>query len=591
MPIRQRSSPCSRAAQKVEELLRSGGCTSLFEAIKHVNAKLHLNPESIRRQYYRFRERRGRPPPLPSRRVLTDEEEDVIAGWILGFAAWSAPLTPSRILGSVNRVFRKRVTYRWLTCFLRRHRSLLRYRRARPIQTARLRSWTPASVGNWIATHNQFMTRHHFPGHARLNIDETRLVPMSNQKVVTSSISHKSNKRLSRTRCAATLVPVVAADGTVLVSFIILRSNKKEKLTFEKLPKFPRTRPSWPRYLATTKTGYTNRVLWVRMLDIVAKVWQRHHPGLHCVIYMDNCSPHRSDRSSTLESDFILKLHKRGVHCFFLPPNTTAWLQPLDDVAFGNLKLLIGRSHADRCFEAAVTEDADGRLDLQDAVDAESRAFSKQTILKSWIHTGLSRPADDRDLDPQKIMALARRNYGLMKGRQRSTVAAAQKLTLDTLAQVSNRKRSAPSQVTIDPDTPFTPEQIEALLRRQEQDRQEQEEARAQRQSEKEAERQAKRARRQQTREEATEANRLKKAERQLLRSRKRWLREQQAAKNFQKYHCLSCQKRWKGGSKWLECDTCDMASICGECPDGQAAMEQHEEQCRAENPKSKRRR
>jgi hypothetical protein len=570
-------------------LLRSGECSSLLQAIKQVNSRLRLNPESVRRQYYRMQKRLGQPPPLPSRRALTNEEEDVIAGWILGFAAWSAPLTPSRVLRSVNRVFGKTLTLHWFSGFLKRHRHLLRYRQARPIQTARLRGWAPESVQQWIEIHNHFTHHHHIPPHARLNIDETRLVPKSTHKVLTAATSHKSNRRLSRTKCAATLVPVIAADGTVLVSFIILRSDKEERLKFTKIPSFRRTHPAWPHYFATTKTGYTNRTLWIRMLNIVTDVWQRHHPGLHCVIYMDNCSPHRSDKSSTLESDFILQLHKKGIHCFFLPPNTTAWLQPLDDVSFGTLKLLLGRAHADRCFEAAVSEDADGRLDLQDAVDVEYRAFSKQTILKSWYNTGMARPGNGRELDPRKIIELARRNYGTEKGRQKSIVAAAQKLTLDTLAQVSKRVRSARAQVTLDMDTSFTPEQLEAKLLQQELLRQEQEEGRSQLRAEEAAARQAKRIQREQAREQAIEAKRQKQAEREEQRTRKRLLREQEAVDRQRKYHCLACPKRWKGGSKWLECETCDMASICGGCPGGQAAMKEHERKCRAANRQKRR--
>src|SRR3989338_7493251 len=251
-----------------------------------------------------------------------------------------------QILRSVNRVFRKRLSFQWLRRFLQRKRSLLRHRLARPIQTSRLRAWNPASVRNWIRRHQDFMATHSFPSHAGFNMDETRLVPKSHRRVVVSASGHKANERLSRVKCLATLVPVVAANGSVLVSFLILKASKTGMVRgFRKLKEF-RTRPAWPHYVVATRSGYTNRRLWRQMLDRVKKVWHQHHPGLNCLIYMGNCSPHRSGDDSTLEDDFILRLSRQNIHCCFLPPNTTAWLQPLDDVPFGQLKLVLGRKHS-----------------------------------------------------------------------------------------------------------------------------------------------------------------------------------------------------------------------------------------------------
>ena len=216
------------------------------------------------------------------------------------------------------------------------------------------------------------MQRHSFPAHARLNMDETRLVPKHRQRVVVSGSSHKVNQRMSQLTCLATLVPVVAADGSVLVSFIILKANKAGIVQrFKRITRF-RGRRTWPHYVAATTSGFTNRRLWVRMLEKVKFEWQLKHPGLNCILYIDNCSPHRSAKDATLKDDFILGFKREQIHCFFLPPNTTAWLQPLDDVAFGNLKLVLGRKHRDCCFDAAVSRDADGILTLDDAPTSQA---------------------------------------------------------------------------------------------------------------------------------------------------------------------------------------------------------------------------
>jgi hypothetical protein len=151
------------------------------------------------------------------------------------------------------------------------------------------------------------------------------------------------------------------------------------------------------------------------MLDRVKKVWHQHHPGLNCLIYMGNCSPHRSGDDSTLEDDFILRLARQKIHCCFQPPNTTAWLQPRDDVAFGQLKLVLGRKHRDRCFDASITRDADGTLSLTDALEVERAAFSEATIKASWRNTGMSKEPACTGIDPGKINSW---RGGLMGCRQ-----------------------------------------------------------------------------------------------------------------------------------------------------------------------------
>ncbi len=312
------------------------------------------------------------------------------------------------------------------------------------------------------------------------------VVPRSHRRVVVSSSGHKTNERLSRVKCLATLVPVVAANCSVLVSFLILKASKTGMVRgFRKLKEF-RTRPSWPHYVAATRSGYTNRRLWRQMLDRVKKVWHQHHPGLNCLIYMDNCSPHRSGDDSTLEDDFILRLARQNIHCCFLPPNTTAWLQPLDDVAFGQLKLVLGRKHRDRCFDASITRDADGTLSLTDALEVERAAFSEATIKASWRNTGMSKEPACTGIDPSKINSLARRNDGLSAGTQRSLCHKAKRLVLDILATSTGRAQSSSQPLTLTLDHVDTTDQIDDLRRSQKNRRRSAAESRAQRRIQKE---------------------------------------------------------------------------------------------------------
>lgn len=433
------------------------------------------------------------------------------------------------------------------------------------------------------------MQRHSFPAHARLNMDETRLVPKHRQRVVVSGSSHKVNQRMSRLTCLATLVPVVAADGSVLVSFIILKANKAGTVQrFQRITRF-RGRPTWPHYVAATTSGFTNRRLWVRMLEKVKFEWQLKHPGLNCILYIDNCSPHRSAKDATLKDDFILGFKREQIHCFFLPPNTTAWLQPLDDVAFGNLKLVLGREHRDCCFDAAVSRDADGILTLDDAIEAEFKALSAATIKASWRNTGMSLEPEGKDIDPRKIRSLAVQNYGCIRGVPRSIMAKAAKLTLGLLSTSGGKARSSSQPLTLTLDEPFTTDQIEELRRTQKRGKAQVVQSREQLRTQKESDRQEKAKRKQAEREAKADERRLAKSRAQLLKTRKKEKAKRRKAKRDRQNRCVGCCKWYRAGMKWSQCEYCDMVSACTKCPEGETLLEEHEQQCSGTSPKKSR--
>jgi hypothetical protein len=138
------------------------------------------------------------------------------------------------------------------------------------------------------------------------------------------------------------------------------------------------------------------------------------HPGLDCIVFMDNCAVHRDDLLdlTDLQNNLILDLACKGVWVYFLPPNTTAWLQPLDDVCFGNLKRVLGEERERVCFEAALYRNADGKLDLQGCYTSEEQAFTPGVIKRSWVNTGMSRENDCTEVDSDRIMARSRETYG-----------------------------------------------------------------------------------------------------------------------------------------------------------------------------------
>lgn len=586
MSRRKRATAAVRAARAALELIAQDDQLSVVDAVDRVVGRSRVNPETVRRQVYRQRIRCVRAAQEHHRRALSDLEEDGVAGYVLGFANWSSPLKPRRILQSVNSAFHKRLTMKWLAGFLKRHRLLLTKRQAHPIQTSRLVGSRPEDLRAWLDSHRRFLATRRFAPHARFNIDETRVVPKDDNTFVVGKQGHKHNVRQSRVVTLATLVPVIAADGSVFMTFYVLPSPDERQVRLQRIPDDKRTRPGWPRYYAATRTGYTNRAVWQEILRTFARRWKALYSGLDCVIYLDNCSSHGFDRSESADDVFLLKLSQKGIHCFFLPANTTAWLQPLDDVAFGLFKLAVGRQHQDACFDAAVTLDTDAALDLKDVAVAEQAAFTPATIKRCWLNTGMSSKDDASQIDEEKVIQLARRAFAEPDKPTNSAVSAAQRLTLATLSAQTGRRPAPASRVSMRMNAIYSPDELrDALVDEQSRKAKKEEERRLQAIQREERRKEEKEKRAKQTR----KAARRKKWAAQLLQSRKRAAREQAKDAEAERNRCAACGRQWRGGADWLECETCPDVSVCGRCSEGRAFMEAHEAMCRGTVTKSRR--
>ncbi|MDP2439803.1 MAG: hypothetical protein Q8P67_28980, partial [archaeon] len=141
-------------------------------------------------------------------------------------------------------------------------------------------------------------------------------------------------------------------------------------------------------------------------------------------------------------------------------------------------------------------------------LEVERAAFSEATIKASWRNTGMSKEPACTGIDPSKINSLARRNYGLSAGSQRSLLDKAKKLVLDILAASTGRAQSSSQPLTLTLDQVYTTDQVDDLRRSQKCQRKSQGESRAQRRIQKETLSREKRARREAAKEAGAEAKR-----------------------------------------------------------------------------------
>jgi len=125
--------------------------------------------------------------------------------------------------------------------------------------------------------------------------------------------------------------------------------------------------------------------IWSQALDELAKIWAQKYPGVILTLLTDNLATHR-------DMEVVEEMWKNLIHMFYLPPNTSHFLQPLDDLPFAiyktelrNLadKLIrsfasLGKSKVDSVFLATLVSG-----------EAEKIAFAPDKVRAGFKNTGV----------------------------------------------------------------------------------------------------------------------------------------------------------------------------------------------------------
>jgi hypothetical protein len=140
------------------------------------------------------------------------------------------------------------------------------------------------------------------------------------------------------------------------------------------------------------------------VIEKLATIWNRLHPGLLLTLLTDNLSFHR-------DPDTIEKALNNNIHMFFLPPNTSHFTQPLDDLLFAIYKAELAK-HGRKLVQALyVTKEKLNAMLVLTAVTifAQHVAFSSDNIILAFERVGLSFDESGR-WDPSIMIARARAN-------------------------------------------------------------------------------------------------------------------------------------------------------------------------------------
>eukprot|EP01027_Heterolobosea_sp_BB2_P019690 GEZU01027707.1.p1 GENE.GEZU01027707.1~~GEZU01027707.1.p1 ORF type:complete len:186 (+),score=22.02 GEZU01027707.1:607-1164(+) len=140
-------------------------------------------------------------------------------------------------------------------------------------------------------------------------------------------------------------------------------------------------RGTWPRYYVTTTTGYVNHEVWVQVIHEYVKIWNLHHPGLHCYLFVDQLGSH-------IDSELSAYAFARDVHLWFLARYSSHFLQVADSYPFAQLK----KQAYVRCAQAisdAIFEPEHNFEAVWNAIyTAERDAFNTTTVRAAFKDTG-----------------------------------------------------------------------------------------------------------------------------------------------------------------------------------------------------------
>lgn len=150
-----------------------------------------------------------------------------------------------------------------------------------------------------------------------------------------------------------------------------------------------------------------NAKLWPEILARFSSIWRQYSPGRNATVLLDNLQIHHAVAP-------LIDAKKHGVRLFFLPPNTSHFLQPLDNLVFAIYKTQLAHL-ANKLLGVLKKDDKLTPAEIITAVtrDAEKLAFSPEKIKASFANCNIW------PLDCDAILIAAKINVGLISVTER----------------------------------------------------------------------------------------------------------------------------------------------------------------------------
>lgn len=586
---RKRKTQLQPLVLKVRSVVSSEPNKSVREACSKVAKEEGVNPASLRSAFRRWASTSDEDLKASGHHRLTLIQRSAFEGVVLAFARNMTPLTLIQavpIIQTFLSSIKTKAALMIIKRYLAEPECQLRKAKGKLLAKKRRQQGTYSSIETWVEA---IENGQRYPVYAEVNTDEMIIQPKNEVgKVIVERARDKANSMGTMYRALGSYVPFIDATGKVIVCFYIHKFKLVGGEVVVDLPEEVDTkilRGSWPRYHLCTETGYVTKEAWANIMDVFQKEWTKLHPGVHCRVWMDNLASH-------LNTDVVIKAHLAGIHCWFLPKNTTHFTQPLDNLVFAAFKRVLESLVARRRLANAIWNLEECQHLMADVWEAEKEALTPRVIRKAFQKTGLV------PFNREKILETAKSNLSvklhsstsssditLNSSLQAAKVAAAN-ASLEVLHQNQPTPATPARRARVTLNQVYSSHEVFVLQKKHQAEVEETriaklEAAKAKAEAEEARRKQRQADRENREKEKHEEEDRKKKRLEALKRKREERLHKLQVNK------CRICNISWRTNLPgWLGCEVCSEYWTCRRCNEegrrpGIRKLKTHEKNCR----------
>jgi len=530
--------PLQRAAllTRVSKIVTSDGHLPRAEA-----RKLAIEFKTTEDAVLGVAQRRKRTPEKAhGNRLLTSEEEQALAAWADAHSLKDIPLSRQEFFVLVKGLrpdLANKNLQTWFLGFMQRWSDKLCERSAEALTAERSSTASIPSVELFVIEFPRFVMRHHLSEKWIINVDETRIIinstSLAKKAIVTKRRSKHRCKESRKGKCAS-WVPFVRSTGEIIMDVFIVPILPEKGASFVLEPAGRPSRKDSPTFWTFTESGYMNGKLWLECLKKLRNIIDETAPGIIPIILNDNLSAHQQ----TVSLEWCLA---NRLFLFFLPPQTTHFLDPLDDTTFTSFKRFLTLDAVKHKSLLAAKRMGLAEAVLQSAQQARKKLTTK-VLQASFRNTGIY------PWDGQLILDRAHLNIGETKNNSQKEDSAFDCLSALGVERIDAALHSDEDmRVHVDSDDVekgYLFSAAEIL------------ESRRKKAAEKEAVMREK------------EQRRDERAAKKRAREEGKALQEREREKvTCRGKHCGTKRQRvWHGQGTWMWCDTCDEYGMCPNC-------------------------
>ena len=283
----------------------------------------------------------------PGYNILDSESEASIISVLKSASECNKPMQRREIIEYVRKTYKNNDPDwrgdKWFTKFMKRNENEIRVNNLKVCTPQRVATSTEVSCEEFISVMKRLQDD--LSAENIINVDESQLkvtgwgIGRKRIEAVKSSEMPRKVATGKRGSCCGSMIAFVRADGTLMFTCLCLKPDllsKNGETGFidvdlsEINPHDLRTRPV-PQMKIFSESGMINNEIWSIIWEKFITHLKMICPGKKHYVFLDNLSQHAqiSCVKLGLEND---------VEIIFLPKNTTHFLQPLDQFAFGTMK-------------------------------------------------------------------------------------------------------------------------------------------------------------------------------------------------------------------------------------------------------------